>query len=108
MPFPADDPRSLEFSPDEMRALLDTVSARVLDHLARVGEQHATGRVVTDMAALRTSMRESTPEEPAPIEPILDDWFDEWASSALTTNGTGYMGYIPGGGIFPAALADLL
>jgi aromatic-L-amino-acid decarboxylase len=39
---------------------------------------------------------------------LLDSFFREWMPRSLTTNGPGYLAYIPGGGIFPAALADLL
>ena len=86
--------------------MLDTASARVLDHLARVGDQPSTGDVSCD--ELCRSMRESMPEEPSPLEPLLDRFFDEWMPRSLTTNGPGYLGYVPGGGIFPAAIADLL
>ena len=100
------DPASLELSVEEMRALFDATSARVLDHLAHVGEQRSTGDVTDDELCL--SMREPAPEEPAALEPILDDFFGEWMPRSLTTNGPGYLAYVPGGGVFPAAIADLL
>ena len=109
MPFimtDARDPASLELSANEMRAMFDAAMTRVLDHLARVAEQPSTGNT-TDDAFVR-SLREPAPEEPAPLGPILDDFFDEWVPRSLTTNGPGYLAYVPGGGVFPAAIADLL
>ena len=109
MPAAMTDPRgpaSLELSVDEMQSMFDATIRRVLRHLAHVGEQPSTGDV-TDEAFCR-SMREPAPEAGAPIEPMLDAFFDEWMPRSLTTNGPGYLGYVPGGGIFPAAIADLL
>jgi aromatic-L-amino-acid decarboxylase len=100
------DPASLELTPSEMRSMLDATSARVLAHLARVGEQHAAGDPRDDGRA--ASMREPVPEAAAPLDRMLDDYFDAWVPRSLTTNGPGYLAYVPGGGIFPAAIADLI
>jgi aromatic-L-amino-acid decarboxylase len=100
---------SLELSAEVMRSMCDAATTRVLRHLAHVTEQHARGKVDVDEAlALCRSMREPAPEEGAPIEGLLDAYFDEWAPRSLTTNGPGYLAYVPGGGIFPAAIADLV
>jgi aromatic-L-amino-acid/L-tryptophan decarboxylase len=105
MPTPGD-PANLELPLSEMRALADATLNRVLDHLARVGEQPAVGD--TDVEDLCRAMREPAPEGPTPLEPLLDDFFEEWMPRSFTTNGPGYLAYIPGGGVFPACLADLL
>jgi aromatic-L-amino-acid decarboxylase len=102
----ANDATSLELSPEEMKTMLDATVSRVLDHLARVGEQPSAGP--TNVEDLCRALREPPPEEPTPLEPLLRDYFDEWVPRSLTTNGPGYLAYVPGGGIFPAALADLL
>jgi aromatic-L-amino-acid/L-tryptophan decarboxylase len=100
------DPANLELSAAEMRAMSDAAIARVLDHIARVGDQPSHGN--TEVDALCRSMREPAPELAVPLEPLLDAFFDEWMPKSLTTNGPGYLAYVPGGGIFPAAIADLL
>lgn len=103
------DPANLELSPDEMRALLDETAARVLDHLAHVGEQRSPGDVDPEAArAFCRTMREAVPEDGAALAALLDRYFEEWLPRTLVTNGPGYLAYVPGGGIFPAALADLL
>jgi aromatic-L-amino-acid decarboxylase len=103
-----DDPANLELSAGEMRSLLDATAARVLDHLARVDAQPAVGHTSGDTVRLRDAMREPAPEVGAPLSELLDRFFDDWLPQSLTTNGPGYLAYIPGGGIFPAALADLI
>ena len=103
------DEASLELPADVMRAMCDAATERVLRHLAHVGEQHAQGAVERGAAeALCRSLREGAPEHGAPLEGLLDAYFDEWAPRSLTTNGPGYLAFVPGGGIFPAAIADLV
>jgi aromatic-L-amino-acid decarboxylase len=105
----AEDLPNLELPVDVMRAMADEVLGRVLDHLGRVGEQHGRGDVRIEQArALCQSMREPAPEEGAPLAGLLDAYFDEWLPRTLTANGPGYLAYIPGGGIFSAAIADLV
>lgn len=99
-------PATLELTPETMQAWEAATFARVLDHLARVGEQPP--RADHGAESLCKSMREDAPEEAAELEPILERYFREWMPCSLTTNGPGYMAYVPGGGVFPAALADLL
>jgi len=96
----------LEFTPDRMRAMADTVVARCIDHMATFGEQPACGDV--DAADLCRAMKEPAPERPSALEPLLDGLFDEWIPRSFNAPGPGYLAYIPGGGVFPAALADFI
>ncbi|MBX3193139.1 MAG: aminotransferase class V-fold PLP-dependent enzyme [Labilithrix sp.] len=100
------DPASLELSAAEMRAMCEAATARVLAHLANVERQPASGDV--DVEALCRAMREPAPEQGRALEPLLDAFFDEWMPRSLTTNGPGYLAYVPGGGVFPAAIADFV
>ena len=43
-----------------------------------------------------------------PISDLLDPLFRDWIPRSFNTAGPGYLAFIPGGGIFPAALADLI
>lgn len=102
-----EDRACLELTAEDMRAMADLTLERVLEHLAHVGDQPAKGD--TDVEPFCQSMREPhAPEEGAALAPLLDDFFGAWMPRSLTTNGPGYLAYIPGGGLFPAALADLL
>jgi len=100
---------SLELPIDVMRSMCDVAMKRVLDHLEHVGDQHAAGNVeLASAQAFCRSMREPAPEEGAPLDGLLDDFFDKWLPRSLTANGPGYLAYVPGGGIFPAAIADFV
>jgi aromatic-L-amino-acid decarboxylase len=96
----------LEFTPGELRALADTVMARTIDHLARADTQPSCGDV--DAAARCRELRERVPEEGAALDPLLDFLFAEAIPRSFTTISPGYFAYIPGGGLYPAALADFI
>jgi aromatic-L-amino-acid decarboxylase len=51
---------------------------------------------------------EPVPEEGADALPILRTLVREYAPRSFNTAGPGYLAYVPGGGILPAALADLI
>lgn len=104
---PADiDTANLEFSGAEMRALADLTVSRVIAHLESLPSQPASGDVHVE--ALCREMREGPPQTPAPLAPLLDDLFDRWIPRSFTAPGPGYLAYIPGGGLYPAALADFI
>ncbi len=100
------DSANLEFTPAQMRRMGALVLQRVVDHLATIGEQPVRG----DMAAadLCRAMREPAPEQGSELGPLLDSLFDEWIPRSFNTASPGYLAYIPGGGVFPGALADLI
>jgi aromatic-L-amino-acid decarboxylase len=53
-------------------------------------------------------MAEPAPERGVALEPLLDRLFGEWIPRSFTTVGPGYFAFIPGGGLYPAALADFI
>src|SRR4029453_2354561 len=89
-----------------MRAMSNAVIDRVLEHLSSIGDQPVRGAVDTpeDCRALR----EAAPEHGTPLEPLLDRLFDDWIPRTYNTASPGYLAYIPSGGVFPSALADLI
>jgi aromatic-L-amino-acid decarboxylase len=89
-----------------MRAMGEAVLARVVAHVASLDAQPARGDV--EAAALCRAMREPAPEHGAPLEALLAPLFEEWIPRSFTTAGPGYLAYVPGGGLYPAALADLI
>ena len=97
---------SLELSADQMRAMADEVVRRCIDHVARAADQPSCGDV--DAAALCRAMRESAPQAGTAFGPLLDSLFRDWIPRSFTTIGPGYLAYIPGGGLYPAALADFI
>jgi aromatic-L-amino-acid decarboxylase len=103
---PPADPADLELPPDVMRVMGQAVLARVVDHIASLPDQPACGDPRVE--ELCRSLREPAPEVGAPIEVLLDPLFRDWLPRSFNTAGPGYLAYIPGGGVFPAALADLI
>jgi aromatic-L-amino-acid decarboxylase len=103
---PDHDPADLEYSPARMRAMGEAVLQRLVAHLATVGEQPVRGDV--DAAELCRAMREPAPEDGTALEPLLGALFDEWIPRTYNTASPGYLAFIPSGGVFPAALADLI
>lgn len=102
-----DDLADLELSPARMQAMGEAVLARVVAHLGALHDMPSCGDF-TGIEALCRSMRESAPEQGAALETLLAPLFDAWIPPSFTTPGPGYLAYIPGGGIYPAALADFI
>lgn len=101
------DPADLELSPQAMRAMADEVLERVVDHVATLGEQGAMG----DMAdAERRSRQLDHPigEQGMELADALEPLFEQWIPGTFNSAGPGYLGFVPGGGLFPSALADLI
>jgi aromatic-L-amino-acid decarboxylase len=89
-----------------MRALVDQAMERILCHIASLPDQK-----VSDIAGARDlalSLVEPMPESGAPFPEILDLLFDRLIPKTYNTASPGYLAYIPGGGLFHAAVADLI
>ena len=97
----------LELSPAQMQAMGDTVLTQIVAHLGALPDMPICGDF-TGIEALCRSMRESVPEQGAELDTLLAPLFDAWIPPSFTTPGPGYLAYIPGGGIYPAALADFI
>jgi aromatic-L-amino-acid decarboxylase len=89
-----------------MRAMAAAVVERCIDHIVRAAQQPSCGDV--DAAALCRSLVEPAPEQGVALEPLLDSLFRDWIPRSFTTIGPGYFAFIPGGGVYPAALADFV
>lgn len=101
------DVASLDLSPAQMQAMGNAVVARAVAHLAALPEMPSCGDY-TDIEALCRSLRESAPEQGASLEALLEPLFEEWIPRSFNTPAGGYLAYIPGGGVYPAALADFI
>ncbi len=96
----------LEPNSVEMRAAIDAVAARIVDHVASLPDQPACGNADTeDVARAVRRARESVPTTGSDLEELLDYLFSEAVPRSFNTAGPGYLAYIPGGGLFDSALA---
>ena len=97
----------LELSVPEMRALLDAVRDRVVGHVASLPLQPAAD--VAGGAELARALFEPEPPEGGTLAAeLLDLLFDQAIPKSFNTAGPGYLAYIPGGGVFASAVADLI
>ncbi|HZO16541.1 MAG TPA: aminotransferase class V-fold PLP-dependent enzyme [Polyangiaceae bacterium] len=97
----------LDIDPSAMRAMAHAVVERLIDHLATLDTQPARGDL-TNSEALSAALREPPPETGSELEALLAPLFDDWVHRSFNAPGPGYLAYIPGGGIFPAGLGELI
>ncbi len=86
--------------------MADAVVQRAIAHVASQPDQPVCGDVAAD--ALCRSLRGPAPEAPSDLAPVLDLLFDELVPRSFNAASPGYLAYIPGGGTYPAALADFI
>lgn len=97
--------RTLEPPPDAMRGMIEQVSERVIAHIATLHEQPASH---ADVDLARQFEGVAIDGDPADLEQLLELLFDRLAPRSFNSAGPGFMAYIPGGGLFHTALADLI
>ena len=100
------DPAAMEFTSDAMLAMGRAVVERSVAQIADLA--HAPARGDMNVLDLCRALREGPPEHGSDIEPLLSLLFDDVIPHSFTTPSPGYLGYIPGGGVYPAALADFI
>lgn len=96
----------LEPGGDAMRRLVNAAMDRIVEHIESLPAQPSAD--VEGGAELARSLAEPLPEQGAELEPLLDLIFDRAAPKSFNTAGPGYLAYIPGGGLFHSAVADLI
>jgi aromatic-L-amino-acid/L-tryptophan decarboxylase len=96
----------LELSADEMRGLVLAALDRIVKHIETLPAQPANrGRGGTRLAR---TLAEPMPEDGTPVHQLLDLLFRKAVPRSINTAGPGYLAYIPGGGLFASAVADLI
>lgn len=96
----------LDIAPERFASWVEAALERLKVHLARLPEQPLsdTRRGAELAEALR---RDHLPREGSPIEGLLDAVM-EAAETGFNTASGGYLAFVPGGGVLPAAVADLV
>lgn len=97
----------LEPDREEMQALADAVTRRAIDFVAALPHLPASAAGVPPeaIAALQERLLAPPPEEAQRLEDVLAR-MEEAAGTSVESAGPGYLAYIPGGGVFAAAVAD--
>jgi aromatic-L-amino-acid decarboxylase len=95
----------LEPSPEDMRSMGAAALEVLVEHIATLADQPASRFDGVD--ELVDALREPAPEHGAPFDELLRT-VAEGASRGFNTPGPGYLAYVPGGGLWSAAVADFL
>lgn len=96
----------LEIPSDQMRSMVQVCMDRIIDHIERLPMQRMHNN--EGGKKFSRSLREPLPEEGTHFEGLIRKLFGEIVPKSLNTAAPGYLGYIPGGGLFHAAVADLI
>ncbi|HET8773047.1 MAG TPA: aminotransferase class V-fold PLP-dependent enzyme [Thermoanaerobaculia bacterium] len=96
----------LEPSAAEMRALVDEAMRRIVAHIESLPAQPAMN--VEGATEYARTLVEPLPRRGESYERLLDFLFDDAIPRSFTAAGPGYLAYVPGGGLFHSAVADLI
>jgi len=96
----------LELTGEEMRNLVDQTMNRIVEYIESLPSQPAIN--IEGAAVVARSVMEPLPEQGKDFAALLDRLFSDLVPKGYNTAGPGYLAYIPGGGIFHSALADLI
>ena len=97
---------TLELSPEEMRRMVERALEHIVKHVESLPQQPAID--IDGGVDLARGLVEPLPETGQSYEQLLALLFHQVIPKSFNTAGPGYLAYIPGGGIFHAAVADLI
>jgi aromatic-L-amino-acid decarboxylase len=97
---------NLELTPKAMLQMGESAVKAVVDHIMNLPSAPRSNLAKSDEIA--NSLRESSPEEGEGFESLLDFFMNKVIPVSINTPHPAYLGYIPGGGLFPSAIADFL
>jgi aromatic-L-amino-acid decarboxylase len=89
-----------------MRGLVHAAMERIVAHIESLPSQPASN--VDGAADYARGLVEPMPRSGTSYEALLDTLFDDYIPRSFNAAGPGYLAFIPGGGIFHAAVADLI
>src|SRR6185436_17088437 len=90
----------------EMRRLVGEAMERIVAHIESLPSQPAMN--VEGATEYARTLIEPLPQRGTSYEALLDFLFDDAIPRSFTAAGPGYLAYVPGGGLFHAAIADLI
>lgn len=96
----------LEPDATEMRRLVDEAMRHVVAHIESLPAQPAMN--VEGATEFARTLIEPLPKQGTAYGQLLDQLFGELIPRSFNAAGPGYLAYIPGGGLFHSAVADLI
>jgi len=97
---------NLEFSPEAMTRMGEACLRAVVDHIANLPASPRAN--LENIVEIAKSLREPPPETGADFDLLLHFLMERVIPVSINTAHPAYMGYIPGGGLYPSALADFI
>lgn len=96
----------LEPDATEMRRLVDEAMRRIVEHIESLPSQPAIN--VEGATEYARTLIEPLPRKGEAWESLLDFLFRDAIPRSFNAAGPGYLAYVPGGGLFHSAVADLI
>jgi aromatic-L-amino-acid decarboxylase len=96
----------LEPNATEMRRLVDEAMRRIVAHVESLPSQPAMN--VEGATEYARTLIEPLPRAGESYESLLDFLFNDAIPRSFNAAGPGYLAYVPGGGLFHSAVADLI
>ncbi len=96
----------LELSPEAMLRMGRSAVDAVVNHIINLPEAPRSN--LDNSIKIVKSLREPSPEKGMNFESLLDFFMNEVIPVSINTPHPAYLGYIPGGGLYPSAVADFL
>lgn len=96
----------LELTSESMLRMGKSAVESAVNHIVNL--PHAPRSNLDDSLEVVKSLREPPPENGMDFESILDFFMNKVIPVSINTPHPAYLGYIPGGGLYPSAIADFL
>lgn len=97
---------NLELSPEEMRRMGEGALEAIIDHIKSLPSAYCSN--LDKYPQVADSLLDPPPEEGCEFESLLDFLMNKVIPASITHPHPSFMGYIPGGGLYPSAVADFI
>ena len=97
---------NLELSRDQMLAMGEAALQKVVEHITSLPHQPRSD--LNDRLEVVRALREPLPLDGTPFSELLDFLMTRVVPKSINTAHPAYLGYIPGGGLYPAAIAEFI
>ncbi len=97
---------NLELTPEDMLQMGESAVKAVVDHIINLPSAPRSN--LENSAEIVRSLREPSPEKGTDFESLLYFFMNKVIPVSINTPHPAYLGYIPGGGLYPSAIADFL
>ncbi|MBF0314102.1 MAG: aminotransferase class V-fold PLP-dependent enzyme [Oligoflexia bacterium] len=99
----------LEPTAHDFKKMLDHVCKKIISHYKAREQVNEIDKSQEGMIFLeKYSKNSKIPENPSSFKKIIDELFAQQIPLSLDTSGSGYLAYVPGGGIVESAIAELI